>query len=299
MHMHAAAGQPPLIDVPYGPLPAHRLDLHFPPSPITGPPRPLVVFVHGGAWRSEDKADHAQLAARLALRTGCAVAVLNYRLTPRDPPEHGHDSNSNSELRHPTHAEDVLRALTFLVSSPNDSSADALTALHDTYDPTALFLIGHSCGAHILACLFLDSSTPTPSLTPPPALLASARAIALSEGIYDLDLLLGRFPSYRTWFLANAFGNLPDYAAFDASRYPLRADGAHIRWLVIHSPGDSLVDLAQAEKFYAHLQSALGPLEGDRVQRDWTTISADHNDMLRTEQYAHVVGDYFNGIELN
>lgn len=38
-------------DIAYGPGPLRSFDLHV-PADHSGPPRPLVCFVHGGAWRS-------------------------------------------------------------------------------------------------------------------------------------------------------------------------------------------------------------------------------------------------------
>lgn len=39
---------------------------------------PLVVYIHGGAWRTEDKQDHKQLALDF-VEQGFTVAVTNYR----------------------------------------------------------------------------------------------------------------------------------------------------------------------------------------------------------------------------
>jgi len=44
------------IDIEYGTLPMHKLDLHIPPS-VEGQPgqkngHALVCFIHGGAWRA-------------------------------------------------------------------------------------------------------------------------------------------------------------------------------------------------------------------------------------------------------
>ncbi|THH02122.1 hypothetical protein EW145_g6789 [Phellinidium pouzarii] len=275
-------------DIHYGSLPAQFLDIHIPVNIESGAPRPLLVFVHGGAWRSEDKSQHEQLAARLVLRTGCAVAVPNYRLTSREPrPPSDGGSSSPEYIHHPAHAHDILQALIFLISA-HDTPARGM------YDPARLFLVGHSCGAHILACLFLDS-TPTPELTPPNELMTATRGIAVSEGIFDLDLLLTRFPEYRMWFIANAFGDAPSYPQYDVARYPLRADGEHIHWLVIHSRGDSLVDVGQAEKFYQHL-CELGLESHNVAQKDWTSIEMEHNEMLKTKQYTDLVGDYFSNL---
>lgn len=53
------------------------LDLYLPEA--ADRQTPLLVFIHGGAWRSEDKQDHASLADQLVQRGRFAVAVPNYR----------------------------------------------------------------------------------------------------------------------------------------------------------------------------------------------------------------------------
>ena len=42
---------------------------------------PLLVFIHGGYWRSLDKDDFSHIAAPY-LQAGIAVAMFNYRLAP-------------------------------------------------------------------------------------------------------------------------------------------------------------------------------------------------------------------------
>ncbi len=53
----------------------HRLDLVVPGSAIA--PVPLIVWIHGGAWRVGDKWD---CPAQFLVRNGYAVASINYRL---------------------------------------------------------------------------------------------------------------------------------------------------------------------------------------------------------------------------
>jgi acetyl esterase/lipase len=54
-----------------------ELDFYF---PLNGAETsPVLLFVHGGAWRTGDKAEHSKLAENLA-KQGFTVAVNNYRL---------------------------------------------------------------------------------------------------------------------------------------------------------------------------------------------------------------------------
>ncbi|KAI0375031.1 alpha/beta-hydrolase [Pilatotrama ljubarskyi] len=269
------------MEIAYGPEDAHRFDFYTPPSAPPAPPPALVVFVHGGAWRSEDKADHAALARTLASLTSCPVAVPNYRLTTQDNP-----------IQHPAHAHDVLRCLHFLSTWPGPPSLP-----HPAAPPSQLYLLGHSCSAHILASIFLAS--PFPQLTPSRQLLAATRGILLSEGIYDIDALLRSFPNYKSWFIANAFGHHDAYPHVNVASYPLRTGAEHVRWLIIHSKGDLLVDQLQSEIMYAHLANlargapSSGPLQ--MVEKNFDELKENHNDLLRGTVYPRIIADFVTG----
>ncbi|KAF5357853.1 hypothetical protein D9756_001652 [Leucocoprinus leucothites] len=289
-------------NIPYtqgpSPNPFQEFDLYVPPNEHGL--RPLICFVHGGAWRSyanfsssldhqiteystflrEDKEDHAILAERLARYTGFPITVPNYRLTPQDETE-------DNVLRHPSHAEDILHFLEFLVSWNGPSGCGRV------YDSEQMFLMGHSCSAHMLSCILLDSSAVTPSLTPSAALLSAIKGIVLSEGIYDLDLLNAHFPEYLSWFVAPAFGKLDSYAALAVTSYSPRRLG--FDWLLIHSMGDTLVDLPQSEGMVQHLISEYGPGAGGRISLD-TSLTQDHDDILVTGDFVNLVGRFVQGV---
>jgi acetyl esterase len=83
----AAAGQPVLRDVPYGPDPRQVLDVY----PASGgavtdrPPGPVLVFFHGGGFVQGDK---SQVSASLRERAGAAgvtVVSANYRFVTGGP----------------------------------------------------------------------------------------------------------------------------------------------------------------------------------------------------------------------
>jgi arylformamidase len=67
----------PRLDLRYGPGPKETLDLFVPASR----PRGTFVFIHGGYWRSLDKADFSFVAAPL-VEEDIAVAIVNYDLCP-------------------------------------------------------------------------------------------------------------------------------------------------------------------------------------------------------------------------
>src|SRR5262245_10646439 len=65
------------LDVAYGSGPRDRVDF-FPAKPALGP---LLVFIHGGYWRSMDKSDFSFLAEPF-LKRGVSLALINYDLFP-------------------------------------------------------------------------------------------------------------------------------------------------------------------------------------------------------------------------
>src|SRR4051812_41030771 len=57
--------------------PRQELDLAFVPG---GPPRPLLLWIHGGAFMGGDKAENEVIWGEL-IKRGYAVASINYRLS--------------------------------------------------------------------------------------------------------------------------------------------------------------------------------------------------------------------------
>ncbi|KAI0341743.1 alpha/beta-hydrolase [Trametopsis cervina] len=251
----------------------HSFDLYTPsiiPDEIASPP--LLIFVHGGAWRAEDKKDYGSLARRLVSLTGYPVAVPNYRLT-----------TAQNKLQHPAHTEDLLAFLHFIIDWTGPSG------VRPPYNPTSIYAIGHSCSAHMLTAIFLEPTpdhAPAPSLIPSPRLLSSVKKFVLSSGLYDLDLLLQSFPGYKDWFIASTFGDYESYSRWTTANMRLREELKDAKWLIIHSRGDTLVDTLQSETMLASLQA-----QGAVVSFD-TQLTEDHNDTLRGDTYPGIVSQF-------
>jgi len=93
-------------------------------GPFDGPPRPLVIVVHGGSWNSGDYTQLPAMNHYLAQR-GYAVAAITYRLAP--------------EHTFPAQRDDVLRAVSWL-----KDQGDALAI-----DPDRIALMGRSAGGQL------------------------------------------------------------------------------------------------------------------------------------------------------
>ncbi|KAL4068015.1 Alpha/Beta hydrolase protein [Scleroderma citrinum] len=257
------------LDIPYiasqPQTPFHKFDIYVPREIKTSSLCLLICFVHGGAWRSEDKSDHAVLARNLALSTGYPVAVPNYRLTPRE-------ATPDNIVRHPEHAKDILHFLEFICTAPDPRSS-----------PQRLLLLGHSCAAHMLCTIFLDMPHGG-RLYSSDIVLARTTTLVLSEGIYDIDTLLSSFPSYRKWFIEAVFGVHDSYADVSMTNAATKSGCGHIRWLIIHSKGDTLVDERQSQMAYDHLKS-----RAVEVCKSLDELIDEHNEILRGNQYIEII----------
>jgi len=140
------------------------------------------------------------------------------------------------------------------------------------FDRRQLYLVGHSAGAHILTSIFLNSNIP--ELKPSDTLLNAVQGIGIASGIYDLDAILAKFPSYD--FVAQAFTS--PYGPWNTTRYPLLPDMNKTRWHVIYSKGDSLVDIYQADTMYNHLKIVYAEkgLDENLITKDYETLTTEH-----------------------
>lgn len=140
----------------------HRLDLYLPAAPK---PAPLLVFIHGGAWRMGDKRWFRRAAQAFA-GAGIATATINYRLR---------------DVQHPAQIEDCARAFAWLVKH----------AAKYGFDRKRVFVSGHSAGGHLAALLALN----TRFLAKHQLGRANIRGVIPISGVYDVRLGLRIFKS--------------------------------------------------------------------------------------------------------
>ncbi len=117
------------------------LDIYYRGEVAT--PKPVVIYVHGGAWSIGDKASQIDHKVSLFESLDYVLVSINYRLSPSS-----FDLTDPDRVMFPTHNEDV---------------ADAIKWVHDhipTYggNPNKIALLGHSAGAHLVA---LTGTNPT------------------------------------------------------------------------------------------------------------------------------------------
>lgn len=113
----------------------------------------------------------------------------------------------------------------------------------------------------------------------------------MSEGIYDIDVLLSSFPEYRTWFIENTFGKKDTFENVSAFRAILDPKSQHIRWFIIHSKGDTLVDERQSEGMYDLLKE-----KSCLVSKSFDELEDEHNNILKSPKYIGIVDRYIKGV---
>lgn len=149
-----------LLDVAYGHGAGEKLDIFPAPRKPDTPPAPVMVFIHGGYWRSLDKCDHSFLAPAFVKRGACVV-VPNYGLCP---------AVCVSEI-----VMQMVKAVAWVYRH---------IAVHGG-DPQRISLVGHSAGGHLSAQL-LTCLWPSVADDLPPDLVKDALSIS---GLYDLEPL--------------------------------------------------------------------------------------------------------------
>ncbi|KAF9950141.1 Kynurenine formamidase [Mortierella alpina] len=278
-------------DIVYAPVSdweKHTLDLYYPSSP-RDVPASLIVFVHGGAWRTGDKSLFVDLAKNLAESTRDIVAVVNYTLSIADIKDD--PTSTPSRAQHPKHVQDVARALGYLHVHAKD---------HGGYNPDHVYLVGHSAGGQMTGLLALRPDLYLEPVEaelglPKNSLHKAIRGIIGVEGIYNVDKLLKTWPSYRD-FVVQGFGE--ERAALvhgspDGQPVPFSTTFELPWYAVIHSNQDELVDPAQAKEYHMYLQSVAGISKQGRVAiefGDW----GSHDDMLQTAQFTKTITHYIH-----
>ena len=144
------------LDIAYGDAPGETLDVF----PARDAGAPVLVFIHGGWWRSLDKADHSFIAPAF-VQAGAMVVVPNYALCPAVTIEQI--------------ALQTTRALAWAWRHAARYGGDA----------SRIRVIGHSAGGH-LAAMLLCCRWPEVQAGLPARLVSGAMAIS---GVFDLEPL--------------------------------------------------------------------------------------------------------------
>ena len=166
------ARMPCVLDVAYGAGAGETLDV-FPSARASGAPVPVLVFIHGGYWRSLDKSDHSFIAPPFT-QAGFCVVVVNYALCPGTP---------EAPVTIPHIVRQMEKALGWVAHHIADHGGDV----------RRITAAGHSAGGQ-LAAMLLTSVWPLIGNGLPDGLVRSALSIS---GLHDLEPVM-HTPLYQS-----------------------------------------------------------------------------------------------------
>lgn len=182
-----------LRNLAYGENERQRMDVYLPPHPDKSP---VIFMVHGGAWRTGDKAMGRVVDNKIAhwLPLGYIFVSVNYRLLPEADPL--------------VQADDVRRALIFAQNHAREWGGN----------PDAFVLMGHSAGAHLVSLI---------NAAPRTALAMGARpwrgVVSLDTAAMDIVATM-QAKHYR--FYDKAFGDDPSFWRVASPRHQIGSDAA-------------------------------------------------------------------------
>ena len=149
------------LDLAYGDSPGEVLDIFRPNGPGLSQRAPVLVFIHGGYWRSLDKVDHSFIAPVFAAAGNCVV-IPNYDLCPA--------------VTIPEITLQMVKALEWSYCNVARFGGD----------PERITVIGHSAGGH-LAAMLLTCQWQDHARDLPPDLVKNALSIS---GLYELESVM-------------------------------------------------------------------------------------------------------------
>jgi acetyl esterase/lipase len=126
----------------------HKLDLYLPKGK-TG--FPVLIFIHGGSWRSGDRSIYPGIGNRFA-KDGIGVVVPSYRLMPG--------------AAHPAQIEDAVAAVEWTLKNIAQHGGDL----------KRVWVSGHSAGGHLAAWIGMEKR-----------LWPQLKGVIAMSGVYDLS----------------------------------------------------------------------------------------------------------------
>jgi acetyl esterase/lipase len=213
--------------------PRHRLDIYRPRTPVQG--APVLLQIHGGAWMIGRKEQQGlPLMYRMATRGWVCVAI-NYRLSP--------------EATWPDHLIDCKRALRWVREHIAEYGGD----------PDLVVVTGGSAGGHLAAMIGLTANDPEfqPGFE---QVDTGVLAFVPFYGVFDWTDRYGlrgaRHPMMRRlerYIVKVAHHEAPHI--YHRGSPMSHIDGDVPPAMILHGTSDTLVPVAEAERFVTLLRS--------------------------------------------
>ncbi|SBS31014.1 Carboxylesterase NlhH [Marinomonas spartinae] len=222
-------------NIDYGPQPWQKLDLYIPPNP-SHEPLPVVVFFYGGSWKEGSKSMYPFVGEAFA-KKGYITVIADYSKYP--------------QVTFPAFVEDGAKAVAWTYRHVAQYGGN----------PSELFIVGHSAGAHIGALITADSHY----LSAEGENRSIIKAFAGLSGPYD-------FVPYEKDYIA-IFGPPENYPKMQV---PTFIDGKEPPMLLLWGADDDVVGKSNMDKLVAKIHEKGG------VEEHKTYAGVDHVGMVST-----------------
>lgn len=195
-------------------------------------PAPLLIFIHGGAWKSGKRSDYLVYLIPFAQK-GYVTATVSYRLL--------------ADSVYPACIEDITDAVGWFIDN------------HDKYgyDPERIALIGGSAGGHLAALAGLgwkkNGYTDDTSSLSINNRNHRVKAVVDIYGPVDLTTEYARSHPLVTAFIGHSYAESPGlYSDASPVKYLDKNDPPV---LILHGTSDRLVPISQSDDFKKRLDS--------------------------------------------
>ncbi|RYY78744.1 MAG: alpha/beta hydrolase [Moraxellaceae bacterium] len=213
-------------NIAYGADTRQKLDVYQPLAISKSKPKPVILFVHGGAWEEGSKDDYLFVGESFT-RAGYVTVIMNYRLAPAH--------------KYPDYVQDTAQVIQWI----NQNIA------RYGGNPQQIVVMGHSAGAFNVVEA-VDNARWLSEVNVP---VSHIKAVVGIAGPYSYDF---RTDSTRDAFPANA---VPDQVMPDRH---VRADAPP--HLLLVGSNDQRVKPANAQRMQAALQAKKIPVQLETVE---------------------------------
>jgi len=239
------------------------VDIVMPPEKFSEP-RPVVIFIHGGAWRAGDRRGGMRYLLPLA-RAGYTGFSIDYRLTNR--------------ARFPAQLHDCKAGVRWVRAHAAEYGAA----------PDWIGITGTSAGAHLAALVALSGGEPATEGDVGDCLDTSSKVQALVDWFGPTDLrYLGEDPDgWQKAILHELLGGLPsEVPELAALASPItHIDAGDPPVLIIHGDADKTVPVELSRVFHEALADADVEVEYIEVERGghakFRNTKPDQEDLVR------------------
>ena len=205
-----------------------QLDMYIPKN--IKKPAPLLVFIHGGGWRSGQRSDYLDYLVAFA-KKGYITATVSYRLLKDGP--------------YPACVEDITDAVQWFYKHGDKYG----------YNPDRIALVGGSAGAHLALMAAYEWKKPgaaNDSIFDSPN-RHRIRAVVDIYGPIDMTTEYARSQPLVTSFIAHSYVENPElYREASPIQYLDKNDPPT---MILHGTSDNLVPISQSDLFKAKLDS--------------------------------------------